>query len=309
MKKIIAAAAAVALLCGCSTTDGENQLMKINDTVISEAEYRIYLDEAVSNFEAIGGSGIWETDIGETSAEEYAKNMALNSLQTIKISAMKADEYGFTLTEEELASVEEEVTAFIKQSGSGKTDKSLVKSVMTDKAKYNKIRESTYLNHTPDEADVEEYYAEYSETYSDMYTKYTLDTVMVENTEKGEELISRFNNGEDFSSLAKEYETDENVGDDGWSMEVYKAEVENVFMTTLDLEVGEITPVLSADGEYYVMLLTDKAIPTEDEVKGYISDELGYYEQQTIFENEYSLWKEDYTIEVNDELFESITIK
>lgn len=309
MKKIIAAAAAVALLCGCSTADGEAQLMKINDTVISEAEYRIYLDEAVSNFEAIGGSGIWETDIGETSAEEYAKNMALNSLQTIKISAMKADEYGFTLTEEELSSVEEEVTAFIKQNGSGKTDKSLVKSVMTDKAKYNKIRESTYLNHTPDEADVEEYYAEYSETYSDMYTKYTLDTVMVENTEKGEELISRFNNGEDFSSLAKEYETDENVGDDGWSMEVYKAEVENVFMTTLDLEVDEITPVLSADGEYYVMLLTDKAIPTEDEVKGYISDELGYYEQQTIFENEYSLWKEDYTIEVNDELFESITIK
>lgn len=309
MKRIMIVVLSLILLSGCSSSNADNSaLLKISDTAISKEEYMIYLDEAVANFEAIGGSQVWDTDMGEKTAEQTAKDMALNSLITIKISAMKADEYGFTLTDDELKAVEENVNSFVESLGDGGTDINLVRTVMEDKAKYNKIRESTYASYEPEDEELAEYFTDYYDVYEEMYTVYTLDTIMVEDKSAGEEVISRFNAGEDFRSLAEEYEIDDSVGEEGWMMEVYKAELENAFSTSVDLEVGEITEVLSVGEENYLMLLTDKYIPNEDEVKGYIRDEFAYYEQQNIFNNEFEKWKAEYTIEVDEEMYEGISI-
>ncbi len=309
MKKLVALALAMLMFTGCSAAgSGTDTFAAINDTVITEAEYRLYLDEAVTNFEAIGGKDIWQTDFDGVSAEQTAKDMALNSLLTIKISAMKADEYGFTLTDEELKTVETDVANFLSSSGSGQTDIKLVRTIMTDKAKYNKIRESTYANYVPSDAELESYFVDYYDVYEEMYTEYALDTIMVESIEKGEELISRFNGGEGFEELAKEYEIDEAAKADGWGIRLYKAELENTFMTTVELEVGDITPVLSSGDEHYVMLLTEKNVPDEEAVKGYIRDEYAYYEQQNIFSGEYEKWQAECVIEINNEAYEAITI-
>ncbi len=308
MKKAIALLAAVVMLTGCSSKNSGETFATINGNVVTEAEYMLYLDEAADNFEAIGGADIWATDFDGVSAEQTAKEMALNSMLTIKISAMKADEYGFELTEEELATVKTDVANFVGSHGSGQTDIKLVETIMLDKAKYNKIRESTYANYTPSDAELQEYFTEYYDSYEDMYTQYALDTVLVESVEKGEELIKRFGAGEDFKTLAKEYETDASVKEEGFGVRLYKAELENTFATSVDLEVGDITPVLSLGEEHYVMVLTEKIIPTEEEVKGFIRDEYAYYEQQAIFDGEYEKWYADCTVEVNNELYSSITI-
>lgn len=309
MKKVFAVMLAAALLTGCSAKESSAEVLKINDKAVLEAEYMLYLDEAADNFETIGGKDIWDTDFDGVSAEDTAKEMALNSLLTIKISALKADEYGFELTAEELESVKNDVAEYLAGHGSGQTDIKLVETIMTDKAKYNKIRESTYANYTPSDAELSEYFTEYYDVYEDMYTEYALDTVMVESTEKGEELISRFKAGEDFDSLTKEYETDESVKDEGFGVRLYKAELENTFATSVELEVGDITPVLSSGDEHYVMLLTEKNVPDEEQVKGYIRDEYAYYEKQNIFDSEYQKWYNSTTVEINDEVYSKISVE
>ncbi len=305
MKKFLALLLAVFMLTGCSSAgESDRQIAKINDTVVTETEYGYYLNEAKANFETIAGASIWDTE----GMADSAKEMALNSLLTIKISAMKADEYGFTLTDEEMAQVKTETENYVKAYGDGKTDTGFVEKMMTEKAKYNKIRESTYANYEPTDEELSEYYAEYLDVYSEMYTLYNFDTIMVEDAEKGNELIERFNNGEDFDSLSKEYEIDESVKEP-YGIEIYRAELENTFSVRVDVEEGEITEVLSANGENYVMLLTKKTVPTEEETKKYIADEFAVYEQQTIFNSEYEKWKAECTVEINEEVFESISIK
>ena len=92
------------------------------------------------------------------------------------------------------------------------------------------------------------------------------------------------------------------------TVSVSESYISNTFATSIDLEVGDITPVLSLGEEHYVMVLTEKIIPTEEEVKGFIRDEYAYYEQQAIFDGEYEKWYADCTVEVNNELYEKITI-
>lgn len=126
MKKVFAVMLAAALLTGCSAKESSAEVLKINDKAVLEAEYMLYLDEAADNFETIGGKDIWDTDFDGVSAEDTAKEMALNSLLTIKISALKADEYGFELTAEELESVKNDVAEYLAGHGSGQTDIKLV---------------------------------------------------------------------------------------------------------------------------------------------------------------------------------------
>lgn len=309
MKKLLLILAAVFCLTACgNNAEKEEYLVKIGDTAVTEAEYRVYLNEAAVNFEVIGGSDIWDTDFDGKTAEQTAKDTALNSLLTVKISSLKFDEYGYSLTDEEIKKIQEDTYSYIAEYDAG-DEEELINSIMTDKAKYAKIRESTYANYVASEADLADFISQYGEKYRDMYTVYSLDTVLVENSEKGEEFIRRFNEGESFESLAKEYEIDESVGEDGWSMDVYKKEFENVFGTGIDVEEGKITPVLTNGSETYVMRLAKRAVPDEEQVRGIITEEYTYYAKQSIFNGEFDRWRSDIDIEVNSELYDSIKLR
>ena len=304
MKKLLIILAMCLCLAGCTakTEPQAEYFAKIGDTVITEEEYNVYLNEAAVNFEVIGGSDIWNTDFDGKTAEQTAKETALNSLLTVKISALKFDEYGYSLTEEELKKAEEDTDSYIAEYNAD-ADRELIKTIMTDKAKYTKIRESTYANYVVSEAELEEYIKQYGNTYRDMYTVYSLDTVLVESTEKGNEFIERFNNGESFEDLAAEYETDESITDESRTMNVYKREFENVFGTGIDVGEGQITPVLTNGSEVYVMRLNKRTIPSEEQVRGIITEEYTYYAKQSIFSGEFDRWKNDLEIEVNEEAY------
>ena len=128
--------------------------------------------------------------------------------------------------------------------------------------------------------------------------------MLVESTEKGEEFIKRFNNGESFEALAAEYEADESITDESRMMNVYKREFENVFGTGIDVGEGQITPVLTNGSEVYVMRLNRRTIPSEEQVRGIITEEYTYYAKQSIFSSEFDRWKSDLEIEVNEEAYE-----
>ena len=72
--------------------------------------------------------------------------------------------------------------------------------------------------------------------------------------------------------------------------------------------MGEITPVLTSGEERYVMVLTEKNVPNEEQVKGYIRDEYAYYEKQNIFDGEYQKWYNSVTVEINDDVYGKIEI-
>ena len=305
MRKLIIMLAMCLCLAGCGAKEEPqaDYFAKIGDRVITAEEYNVYLNEAAVNFEVIGGSDIWNTDFDGKTAEQTAKETALNSLLTVKISALKFDEYGYSLTEEELKKAEEDTNSYIAEYNAY-ADRELIKTIMTDKAKYAKIRESTYANYVVSEAELEEYIKQYGNEYRNMYTVYNLDTVLVESTEKGEEFIKRFNNGESFEALAAEYEADENITDESRTMNVYKREFENVFGTGIDVGEGQITPVLTNGSEVYVMRLNRRTIPSEEQVRGIITEEYTYYAKQSIFSSEFDRWKSDLEIEVNEEAYE-----
>ena len=101
-KKAGAILLAAILLCGCAkSTKTPQGVVSINGENISRAEFLLYYYESQMYFESSGGQDIWKTDFNGQSAQEVAKERALTSLKTVKLSAAHASDFGVKLTDDQ----------------------------------------------------------------------------------------------------------------------------------------------------------------------------------------------------------------
>jgi HKD family nuclease len=127
MKKILSALLGFmlisAMLLGLSACakNGDEYVLTINGTRVSKGEYMVYLYEQKKSFEERGGEDIWEVDFDGTSAQEVAKQNAVNSITLVKAALAQADDLDIKLSDEDEAEINTQSKALFDDMGEQKT--------------------------------------------------------------------------------------------------------------------------------------------------------------------------------------------
>lgn len=301
------------LLTACNSDKNPNYAIKINNIEVSKSEFMLYFYETQKSFEAIGGNDIWETDFGGKTAIEAAKERALSSLKAIKIPVLNSGSLGISLSEDEILKIKEDAEkSFSKFTDDEKAILNLnleqYLNIMQDKALYSKLYNEITKNYIINESDFNTYYTEYKDVYADILTKLKLRRIFVDEKSKAEEVITRYNNGEDFTKLFNEYEPDESIKKSDGILEINKGDFDSLFNTNLDIEAGEITEILEVPEGYFIFKLDEKTPLSEDEVRNAVKS---YYEslmKQQLFNQEYEKWEKKVSVVKNDTFLKEIQL-
>ncbi len=292
----MAAMAIVAgLICGCAE-EAKKPAVTFRDTVITENEYCYYMSTYKGMFLATMGQttdnpSYWATEIGEgITVGDYVGALAANEVMTYAVMLQLFDEYGLSLTTEEINTVDSAINAYTSAAGgkgalnstltSYNIDINMLREIKLDMVKIKKVQE--YMMGEGDiivtaDADRDAYFKDAYKRVKYIFISSQKDYVRevdgslaknddgsyktrdITNTEKAEkavlveELKQRISDGEDFEALLNEYTMD--VGmlhyPDGYYYTTSSGYVEAAVQSALtDAEVGEIVNVETDAGWY-----------------------------------------------------------
>lgn len=303
------------LFSGCSTDSNSSAYaVKINEEAISKEEFLLYLYETQKNFESIGGgTDIWETDFEGKTAEEVAKESALNTLKMVKISLIKSRELAITLTEDEKKKAQEEAAslweAMTEQERSiiGLSMKQ-IERIMEEKAVYSRVYQKTIQDFVLSDADFTSYYEANKEQMKRDYTLYTMRTLLVADRNTAQEALTKARAGEDFLSLIDRYEIDEQEKQNGGSMEAYRGQLESQFNVSFDVPKGGVSDILEAPEGYYIIKVENITFTPEEEIIQQARNYYTTYKEQLYFTQEYEKWQSGIRIEKNMPVWNEIKL-
>lgn len=251
MKRILKFAvipfAVVTILVGCSN-DESRSVAEIGDEIITEDE------------------------LNEMLQKQHGTTM-LDTLISYKIVELEAEKAGHEVSEEE---IDEEYEVYASQYGGEEGMMTMLKEYnMTEEDIREDIRIYLLtLKILESEVDVSDdeviaFFKENRENFSEAES-IQASHILVEEESLAKELIERINNGEDFTTLAKEYSIEENVETTGGSLGTFSrgqmvAEFEEAAFA---MEVGEVSSVpVKTESGYHIILVENKVAGKEANYK------------------------------------------
>ena len=289
-----------AAFTGCNTDTGlkSDYLITIDGKGISKDEYLVYLNEAVKNFEKIGGTDIWDTDFDGKSAFDTAKESALSSLKMVKLTIMRAEKNGVSLSDEEIASSKEEAKSYFEQYN-GFVSLDVIEQVMEEKALYNKTREKILSEYSVGMSGFEEFLKEFKEEF----TEITYSVIYAQNIETAQEVINKASQGTDFNTLLEEYKSDNNI----YSLTDELSNISGLLPDTENIKSGTTAGPIETDKGYAVYYIEDIKTANEEDIRQNAEKSYEEREKNKVFENLLSTWEKETKIEINSDIWNSIT--
>lgn len=106
----------LAVFVACGTQSKSDRYLIVDDIDVNEAEMMLYLHQTFFEFEALGGSDVWNISdfSGGKSASDVAKQGAIDNIIMTKVLVKKAAELGVLLTEENKQKVEEQAKTYLE---------------------------------------------------------------------------------------------------------------------------------------------------------------------------------------------------
>lgn len=313
MKKIIILILAL-ILTGCFNSN--NYIVKIGNDKISRGEYLVYLMEQKKSFESQGGSDIWEADFDGVSAEEVAKQNAVNTLVMVKTAVKQTKELGITLNEDDKKNVEtqtEELLNDFKSSDLENLDlnKDKIYKIMEEVALQQKVYAYVTDSYTINEAEFNEYLNQYYEEHKIEFTKYMIkeiflqpDTTGTENKDKINSVYNKIINGTSFNTMLSEISPESNKDAFELDSSLY---TENTLQYIYNHEKGDVFLVEDVDG-YHIFEITDIInIPIES-IEPKIREKYINDKKQSIYQTQNDNWQGDISVEKNDAAWNNISI-
>jgi parvulin-like peptidyl-prolyl isomerase len=318
--------AAQVLFVGCQKKEVAN-IATINDQKVGVDEFNLYLWSVQQSFEAMD-KDIWDTDFGDgKTAEEVAKERALDSITAVKVKLQEAEKLGVSLTDEEKKQAKEQAATLIAQMGEEKAkemgiDEKLIIKIMEENTIGYKMYEEVTKDFALDEEGFEKYYKENEESLKQVRAKHILlkthdfgeDGQLVPLTEeqqnkaleKAQEALNRAKAGEDFAALVKEYSEDEgSVQNDGEYTFGKGQMVPEFEETAFSLEPGQISDLVQTAYGYHIIKVEEKIDPNKQLVKQSYTNE----QKQTFFMQKIEEWVKQATVTKEEEVWKSIKIQ
>lgn len=313
MKKLIILILTL-ILTGCLGSN--DYVVKIGNDKISRGEYLVYLMEQKKSFEAQGGTDIWEADFDGVSAEEVAKQNAVNTLVMVKTAVKQTKELGITLNEEDKKNVEtqtEELLNDFKSSDLEKLDlnKDKIYKIMEEVALQQKVYAYVTDSYTINEAEFNEYINQYYEEHKIEFTKYMIkeiflqpDTTGTENKDKVNSVYNKIINGTNFNTMLTEISPESNTDAFELDSSLY---TENTLQHIYSHKKGDIFLVEDVDG-YHIFEITDIINSPIESIEPQIREQYINDKKQAIYQTQNDSWQGDISVEKNDDAWNNISI-
>jgi len=252
-----------------------------------------YLRETVQNFEYIGGEDIWETDFDGRSAEDVAKENAFNSVVAVKLAVENGENIELGENDESRAEIE----ALALTERNGETQESdfyrNALGVVREKYIYNAVRESIVSGINISSVQIEQFCDENREKY-----KYDLMDVEAE--------ILYFDEYEE----AKDYISGEKVKEKYRErLNLMASEFENMYSSEGRIEEGRLFGPYEEEEGYIVVIIAECTEADEAFVEETMTNTYKESIMSEFFSKEADKWYSSAEIEVNENLWRSISVE
>lgn len=295
MKKILTVLLFALVLSGCSNSGA---FIRIGSYSASEEEYKIYLDETIKTFEKVGGNDIWETDFNGKSAEEVAKDSALNSLVAVKIVCSKADQYDVKVSDEMRKKAEEDAKDYIADNGKHDT---IVKEVMLEKQIYEKVKAAVLSDYMISENDYKNFCDLNREKYTDEETEIKVNEAYFAEKNEADNFVLKLKNGTDFETAVSQLGI---TNTDETSMN--KTNFKQEFNTD---DISEHACGITKDDKgYAVYSVKSVSKPDENVITEKMRDDYKTQTENSLFEQKVDNWKADFKITKDEEKWKNISV-
>lgn len=313
MKKIIILILAL-ILTGCIGTD--NYVVKIGNDKISRGEYLVYLMEQKKSFEEQGGSDIWEADFDGVSAEEVAKQNAVNTLVMVKTAVKQTKELGITLSDEDVKNVETQTDELLNDFTAEDLenldlDRDKIYKIMEEVALQQKVYSYVTDSYTVNEQEFNEYLNQYYEEHKSNFTTYMIKEIFLqpdtEGTENKDKIIAAYDKitkGTDFDTILSEISPESSNEAVELDTSLY---TENTLQQIYSHSKGDTFLVDDVDG-YHIFELDDVVNSSIESIEPEIREQYIINKKQSIYQTQNDSWQGDVNVEKNDEVWSNISI-
>lgn len=266
--------AACIIFTGCSNKN----VAKVNDTEISKDDF-----ETTKNIVAVINEYNTGKSLEDMSEEELSDfdSEIITFMIDRRLISQKAIEKGINVSSEEsstrVGSIKEglESNNILKEklSKKGITEQEL-ENFATEDILSEKYREAFDDSQNVKESDISEYYNTHSEEFEQEYVEAShilISTINNDGTAMSEEqkkekrelanqIAEKAKNGEDFSTLAKQYSDDKKTGANGGNLGFFKKSDKDSAFTgkVFELKKGEISDVIETNSGYEIVKVTNR---------------------------------------------------
>lgn len=276
-----------------SGTLTDKQVFKINKTACGLKEARVYLTNYQNIYGTAYGIDLWKHDFGENSLEKYVKDITLEKLAYVVTMDLLAESQGVALTEEEMAQA-------------GEAAKEYYASLSQEEIGYLGVTES----------DILEYYSHYAlarklyqsltssvneEVSDDEARVIEMMQIFVRDGTKASEVAARLENGDDFASVANNYNQLSAI-----QVTVSRDELpEEVEQVAFQLDDGEISGKIETDGGYYFVKCLNKY---NEELTEANKSNIVEKREKEAFDDVYNTYVTGLSSDLNQELWENLEL-
>lgn len=276
-----------------SGTLTDKQVFKINKTACGLKEARVYLTNYQNIYGTAYGIDLWKHDFGENSLEKYVKDITLEKLAYVVTMDLLAESQGVALTEEEMAQA-------------GEAAKEYYASLSQEEIEYLGVTES----------DILEYYSHYAlarklyqsltssvneEVSDDEARVIEMMQIFVRDGTKASEVAARLENGDDFASVANNYNQLSAI-----QVTVSRDELpEEVEQVAFQLDDGEISGKIETDGGYYFVKCLNKY---NEELTEANKSNIVEKREKEAFDDVYNTYVTGLSSDLNQELWENLEL-
>lgn len=266
--------AACIIFTGCSNKN----VAKVNDTEISKDDF-----ETTKNIVAVINEYNTGKSLEDMSEEELSDfdSEIITFMIDRRLISQKAIEKGINVSSEEsstrVGSIKEglESNNILKEklSKKGITEQEL-ENFATEDILSEKYREAFDNSQNVKESNISEYYNTHSEEFEQEYVEAShilISTINNDGTAMSEEqkkekrelanqIAEKAKNGEDFSTLAKQYSDDKKTGANGGNLGFFKKSDKDSAFTgkVFELKKGEISDVIETNSGYEIVKVTNR---------------------------------------------------
>lgn len=323
--------------CGINSKIVDKTVVIVEKEEVKLSELKLYLRLIEKDFESIGKEDIWETDFDGKTAEEMAKERALESLLRTKVINKKASNLNVALTEEDEKLVEEQRQGLIEYLGEEKmtnigVDEEIIKKMMKENLLANKVFEEATKDFQVDSDKIQEKIDTDLKDVKKFDPKEVLKKVRVkhilikaddinkeEAKQKAEAILVRIKSGEDFISLVKEASEDEaSIENDGEYTFTKGQMVPEFEEKAFSMKPGEVSDLVETQFGYHIIKLEEILEPTPEEITTY-KEKITEYEEslrqqyiqqqkEQAFTTQYEEWKESVNIEIKTEEWNKVHV-
>lgn len=276
-----------------SGTLTDKQVFKIDKTACGLKEARVYLTNYQNIYGTAYGLDLWKHDFGEESLEKYVKDITIEELTHVVCMDLLAEAQGVALTEEEL-------------SRTGEAAEEYYASLSEDEIAYLGVTESDILEYYSHYALAQKLYQSLTssvneEVSDDEARVIEMMQIFVKDEAKAEEVAQKLQNGDDFASVANNYNQLSSI-----QVTVARDELpEEVEQVAFQLDNGETSGKIQTDNGYYFVKCLNKY---NEELTEANKSNIVEKREKEAFDDVYSAYVSGLSSDLNQELWENLEL-